>query len=682
MSGDDRAGGGGYRIAIDTGGTFTDVAVSRSDGSVFVWKVSSTPDAPDNAVMAGLREALDQIGADFTLVSRFVHGTTVATNALITRTGARVALMTTQGFEDLLAIGHQARPSLYDQHMRRPSPLVPSELTWAVRERTAGDGSEVLPVDPDSLAKVAEEIRDAAPEVVVVSLLNAYADPRHEQEVAERFQAAGVAGSVFAATSVTSEIREYERTSTAVINGYVQPKIADYLDRLAKRLAEHDVSAPLWVMQSNGGLVGARTAQHQSVRTVLSGLAGGVVGAARWSKELELPLAVSFDIGGTSTDIALIRNGVPDEMISGEIEGHPLRIPAVDVHTIGAGGGSIAWRDSGGGLRVGPHSAGARPGPVCYGRGGTEVTVTDAHAVLGRLGEKLLDGRLELDVDSVRSHIARFAADLGLDCDATAAGVLRVINTTMARGIRKVSIERGIDLRKCTLIAFGGAGPLHAADLIRDLGMRAAVIPPHPGIASAIGMLDAPVRQDFAMSVSATNPADMPSVARVLDELAGRAQEFIAQEAVGSRDTEIVRLVDVRYLGQSHELTVPWNGSITGLRASFDAVHAERYGFDDPDADLEIVTARVTAVADQARESRSPALDAGEPPAPVAHREVFFDGKWLPTPVYRRAQLSAEIRLAGPLIVEQLDSTVVVGPGQLCRNDERGFLHINTEEDQ
>lgn len=670
----------GYGVAIDTGGTFTDVAVSRPDGTMLVWKVSSSPAAPDQAVVTGLLEALGQLEARPEDVNRFVHGTTVATNALLARTGARVGLVTTAGFRDMLAIGHQARRSLYDQTARHPDPIVASGRTWELAERTAADGSEIKTVDSADLQRLADHIRAAAPDVVVVSFLNAYMNPEHERFVAERLRALGAAPAVFAATSVTREMREYERTSTAAINAYVQPRVADYLERLEKRLTDLDVPARMWVMQSNGGLLGARVAQQQSVRTVLSGLAGGVVGAARWAGELGLPLAVSFDVGGTSTDIALIRDGLPDEVNTGDLDGYPLRMPAVDVHTIGAGGGSLAWRDSGGGLRVGPHSAGASPGPACYGRGGAEITVTDAHVLLGRLGDTLLDGRLQLDLDAARPHLADLAARLDLDAGETAAGVLRVINATIARGVRKVSVERGADLRECTLIAFGGAGPLHAGDLIRELGMRAAVIPPHPGIASAVGMLDAPVRQDFACAVSGTSAQDMPEVAEALDRLAQQAHEFlVTEETVNPETTHVERLVDTRYLGQSYELTVPWRDSFADLRAVFDQHHAERYGFEDPAALLEVVAARVVATADQSATVSAPRRSVVDAPNPIGHRRTFFDQRWHQTPIYRREHLPAGSELAGPLIVEQLDSTIVVGPGQHCRNDERGFLHIESE---
>jgi N-methylhydantoinase A len=670
------------RVAVDTGGTFTDIAVAHPDGSVQVWKVSSTPAAPDDAVVHGVEEALVRAGSGFGAVERFVHGTTVATNTLLTRTGARVGLVTTAGFADMLHIGHQTRPALYDLSARRPAPLVPDELTWEVHERLGADGEVLATPSPEEMERLATRIRDAGPDVVVVSLLNAYLDPVHEHLVVENLRRAGAAPSVFAATSVTAEMREYERTSTAVMSGYVQPAVAGYLERLESRLAERRMPARVWVMQSNGGLLGAGSARDHSVRTVLSGLVGGVVGAARWARQLDLPDVVSFDIGGTSTDIALIRNGVPGEMTSGELEGYPLRMPAVDVHTIGAGGGSIAWRDDGGSLRVGPQSAGADPGPVCYGRGGTRITVTDAHALLGRLGGALLGGRLELDLDGARERLREFAGELGLDEEEAATGVLRVITATMARGVRKVSVERGVDPGNCVLMAFGGAGPLHAADLIRELGMKGAVVPPHPGIASAVGMLDAPVRHDFAAGAIATDPAGLAAVGETLADLSDEAVRFVSErERTDPASIAVDRLVDARYLGQSYELTVPWQADFDLLRKAFENAHAERYGFDDPDAVLEIVTARVSAVVDAPGADRPPAriVDGGVAPEPTGERSVRFGADRYACPVYGRDSLPAGIALRGPLVIEQLDSTIVVAPGQTCRHDTFGFLHITEE---
>lgn len=669
------------RIAVDTGGTFTDVAVRRPDGSTVVTKVASTPAAPDDAVVDGLMAALDDLGATPADVEGFVHGTTVATNTVLTRTGARVALLTTRGFGDVLRIGHQARPSLYDLRARPTPVLVDEGLTWEVDERLDADGAELRPLDERGLAAVAGEIRAAAPDVVVVAFLNAYADPVHEERAAALLRDAGVAPSVVTATSVAPEMREYERFSTAVVNAYVTPRITGYVDRLERRLGELGVPATLWVMQSNGGVASAGTVRGHSVATVLSGLAGGVVGAAGWAGALGLRRAVSFDIGGTSTDIALIRNGVPDELPTSTIDGLSLRIPSVDVHTIGAGGGSVAWRDPGGGLRVGPRSAGARPGPACYGLGGTEVTVTDAHAVLGRLGESLLGGRLHLDLSAAHEAVAAAAADLGLDHEATAAGILRVINATMARGVRAVSVERGVDVRECTLIAFGGAGPLHAADLVEELGMRGAVIPPHPGIASAVGMLDAPIRHDTSCTVAALSDAAgltaevLAEVGAVLDRLESGTREMLARaEGADGEPVRVDRGVDARYLGQSHELTVPWHGELDDLRKEFDDAHLAHHGFLDPAAVLELVTARISATV--GRRGGELATVGKQAAPPVARRPVHFAGGWHDTAVHRREDVPAGVPLHGPAVLEQLDSTVVVGPGQTLVHDAYGFAHL------
>lgn len=671
----------GLRVAVDTGGTFTDIAVARPDGSVFVWKVSSLPTSPDEAVVDGVVEALEQVGGCPAHVERFAHGMTVATNALITRTGGRVGLVTTAGFRDLLSIGYQSRPHLYDAGWQRPAPLAPTELTWEVTERVAADGSELHTVNEAEVHSLSAEIAAASVDVVIVSLLNAYAEPRHERRVAELLRAAGVAPSVIAATDVAAEMREFDRTSTAVLNGYVQPKVGSYLKRLDQRLGELGVASRLWIMQSNGGLISGQTAQEQSVRTLFSGLAGGVIGAARWAGLLDLDKVVSFDIGGTSTDITLIRNGQPDEMTSGEIEGYPLRVPAVDVHTIGAGGGSIAWRDNGGGLRVGPQSAGASPGPVCYGHGGEDITVTDAHLLLGRLGESLLGGRLTLDRPSAETRLQSFAEELGLDPDNASEGILRVVTATMARGVRKVSVERGVDIRDCTLMAFGGAGPLHASDLVRELGLRSAVIPPHPGIASAMGMLDAPIRSDFVAAVPTNDATANGEIASVLEDLAGQAERFVADEAgVAQADATLERLVDLRYLGQSYELTVPWESSPGQLRQAFDRMHRQRYGFDAPDAQLEIVAARCVATIPVPASAGTVINRGDKVPAPLAERPVFFEGAWHDTPIYSRGELPAELAISGPLVAEQLDSTVVVAPDQLCRIDEHGFLHLTAKD--
>lgn len=660
------------QVAVDTGGTFTDIGVRRPDGSVAVWKVPSTPDAPDDAVISGLEGAMEQLSASPTQITRLVHGTTVATNTVLTRDGARVGLLTTQGFGDLLAIAHQARPNLYDASVHRVPPLVPSDLVTEIEERMAADGSVVTELTDAALADAAEKVRGLELDILVVSFLNAYANPEHEQRAVAALQQAEAAPRVTAATAVTSEMREYERTSTAVVNAFVQPKIAGYMNRLNEGIEKLGVPSKLWIMQSNGGLLSPSLASEHSARTVLSGLAGGVVGAANWSQLLGLEQSVSFDIGGTSTDIALVRNGQPDETVSGEIDTMPLRLPSVDVHTLGAGGGSIAWNDSGGGLRVGPHSAGADPGPVSYGRGGEELTVTDAHLVLGRLGSGLLGGRFELDIEAAREKMASWGKEMGLGAEETAEGILEVIAATMARGIRKVSVEQGVDIRACHLVAFGGAGPLHGADLSHELSMRSAVIPPTPGIASAAGMLDAPVRHDFAAPVEADADTGTAHLAGDFERLEERAGEEMQAPQI-----EFTRLVDARYIGQSYELTIPWRDDFDQQRKDFDEAHAERYGFHDDEAAMEIVVVRLVAIIPQEDIGQERWEVAGEA-TPKGQRPVFIDGEWRDTPLYDREKLPAGTVLQGPAIIDQFDSTTYVRPDQDCRCDEYGFLHLTT----
>ncbi len=645
-------------IAVDTGGTFTDIGVRRADGSLAVWKVPSTPHAPDEAVITGITGALEREDAQPAQVTRLVHGTTVATNTVLTRTGARVGLLTTRGFRDVLAIAHQARPSLYDNRVHRVPPLIPDELIVDIDERLAADGTVLTELTADALIDAASALADLDLDAVVVSFLNAYVDPRHEQEAVAHLREQQVAPVVIAATDITAEMREYDRTSTAAINAYVQPKVSGYMGRLAAGIEEMGIGSRLWIMQSNGGLLNPETAATHSARTVLSGLAGGVVGAGNWARHLGLDKVVSFDIGGTSTDIALIRDGEPDETTAGEIDSLPLRLPSVDVHTIGAGGGSIAWRDSGGSLRVGPHSAGADPGPISYQRGGTELTVTDAHLVLGRLGTELLGGHFTLDRDAAHARMSEWGAEMGLTAEEAAEGILQVIAATMARGIRRVSVERGVDVRSCHLMAFGGAGPLHASDLIHELGMESAVIPPLPGIASAVGMLDAPIRHDFAL------PADRPDV---FGELRRRA---VAE--MGTEDFAEQLLVDARYLGQSFELTLPL---AQDQRAAFDELHAERYGFADPEAEMEVIVARLTATIGQPQTPQELLTgDGGD--GGVEKRDVFIDGEWITTPVLDRASLAAGTTVDGPAILNQFDTTTYIRPGQQATVDAHGFLHL------
>lgn len=664
----------GLQVAVDTGGTFTDIGLRRNDGTLSVWKVPSTPSAPDEAVITGITGALEQYGGNAEDISRLVHGTTVATNTVLTREGARVGLLTTHGFRDVLAIAHQARPAIYDDRVHRVAPLIEDDFIVEIDERIDADGKILKPLERGDLEDIGTQLRKMNLDAVVVSFLNSYANNEHEFKAARKLEELDVAPIVSAATAITAEMREYDRTSTAAINAYVRPKVSGYMGRLENSIDELGIPSALWVMQSNGGLLNPRIASTHSARTVLSGLAGGVVGAANWASHLGLDKVVSFDIGGTSTDIALIREGEPDETTAGEIDSMPLRLPSVDVHTIGAGGGSIAWIDSGGSLRVGPHSAGAEPGPIAYDRGGDQLTVTDAHVVLGRLGTTLLGGRFVLNYDASYARMEEFGKGLGLSAEECAEGILKVIAATMARGIRKVSVERGIDVRACHLISFGGAGPLHGADLAHELGMQSAVIPPLPGIASAVGMLDAPIRHDFAAPVQANISSGFDDLEAAFNRLCEEAQK---EMNTGDFDSE--RLVDARYVGQSYELTIPYIANWEDQRAAFDQAHEERYGFQDPDAEMEIVVTRLVATVGMPVPPQQK-LHASEDAevTPKLHRAVYIDGEWTNTPIYDRNDIPAGTTLEGPAILDQFDTTTYIRPDQSCFCDEFGFLHLSS----
>ena len=666
-------------MAIDTGGTFTDVAVRASDGTMSVWKLPSTPAAPEQAVIAGLKGALDRVGGGPQDLTRFVHGSTVATNTVITRDGARVGMVTTKGFRDVLAIAHQARPAIYDQHQARPEPLIDRKHIVEATQRMDATGQIVVDLDESALRTTIEELRDVDLDVVVVSFLNAYVNPEHERRAAEIIRAAGIAEQVVAATDVSAEMREFERTSTAAINAYVSPRISHYLHQLEEGLTEAGVATGWRIMQSSGGLLSPGDAAEHPARTVLSGLAGGVVGAANWAKHLDLKRVVSFDIGGTSTDIALIRDGIPDETLSSEIAGLPLKLPSVDVHTIGAGGGSIAWLDSGGGLRVGPHSAGAEPGPISYQRGGEELTVTDAHAVLGRLGDELLGGEFALDVPAAHQAMTAWGKQLGLSAEDTAEGILKVITATMARGIRKVSVERGVDLRACDLMAFGGAGPLHGADLASELNMRSVIIPPRPGIASAVGMLDAPIRYDYATSVDVNTPQALADLDAAYQDMGDQARADLDHP---DAETHSAYLVDARYIGQSYELTVAWDADWDTQRDIFERAHEENYGFADPDAVMEIVVARLVVTQPVEHGALESVASISAEVTPTKRRSVYIDGTWRDVPIYQRASFGEHTVVEGPAIIEQFDSTIYIRPDQSARNDTYDFLHIRSATDQ
>ena len=648
------------RFGIDTGGTFTDFVRLDREG-LTSHKVRSTPDDPSRAILAGLRDlAGGTHGLDV------VHGSTVATNAVLERKGARVALVATEGFEDVLRIGRQTRPELYNIFVPPPRPIVDPGLSFGVRERLDASGAVLLPVDDASLEAIAAALPGTGAEVIAVCLLHAYANPAHERQIAERLRRAG--WTVCTSAEVLPEYREYERWSTTVVNAYVTPLIERYLGALETKLR----GSQLAIMQSNGGSISAGAARHQAVRTVLSGPAAGVVGASAVARDAGFPRIVSFDMGGTSTDVSLV-DGVIGTSTDSRIGDFPVRLPVIDIHTVGAGGGSIARVDSGGALRVGPESAGAQPGPVCYGTG-TELTVTDANLLLGRLDpEFFLGGRMTLDVDRVRRLAGEMAKRVKLEVSALAEGIVRVANANMERAIRVVSVQRGHDPRRFALLAFGGAGGMHACEIASRLEMATTIVPRHAGVLSALGMLVADVTRDYSASVLRPSEDLTPrDLERMFAPLERQAARELQAEGFAAARRRIACAVDVRYIGQSYEITVPFSAR---YRDEFNRRHGQQFGYMNPARPTEVVNVRVTAagVTDKPRRPFvRPRRTIRAKPAAV--RAGRFDGRATKVAFYRWETLAPGTAAAGPAVVTSADATVVVPPRCAFRID--GFGNV------
>ncbi|WP_050033167.1 hydantoinase/oxoprolinase family protein [Halorubrum halophilum] len=674
------------RLGVDVGGTFTDVALVV-DGDLATAKVPTT--TPQHAgVLDGVREACDAAGIGPADVDAFAHATTVSVNALLERDGARTALVATAGFRDVLEIGRQARPALYDLDAEKPEPLVPRRRRFEVEERATTEGIERA-VDPETVRDLATQIAESDAESVAVSLLHAYAHPENEAAVAELLREE-LDVPVSASHNVLAEFREFERTATTAADAYLTPELDDYLGRIVSGAADLGLPEPR-VMRSNGGVADAETVRNSAVTTVLSGPAAGVVGAAavaggatlggdgEGDEAEERTAAVTFDMGGTSSDVSLVRDGRAERTAETTIAGVPLRTPAVDVETVGAGGGSIAWTDAGGALRVGPESAGAEPGPACYGKGGTEATVTDADVLLGYIGpDAALGGDLSLDVDAAREALERLADEAGIEggeegnndaldaATAAARGVYRVANATMARAIRSVTVERGRDPRAFDLVAFGGAGPMHAAALADRLGMERVLVPGPAGVLSAYGLLAADETHDAARTVRLSL---RDSAETDLRDAFAELTDRVLADVSDSEMAGIELAADCRYAGQSFELTVDAGGDEgepgspadpAALAERFAAAHERAYGY-RLDAAVEAVTLRVTATVDVDPPvvSRTGVLDAKR-----GTREVVFpDAGGVEATVHDRDALAPGATLDGPAVLAGTESTTVVPPG-------------------
>jgi N-methylhydantoinase A len=659
------------RIGVDVGGTFTDVVLIDQQGQRWYVKVPSTPSDPSQGFLKGLHEALDAAGIPPNQISDIRHGTTVATNAVLQRRGAKVSLITTKGFEDLLEIGRQQRPSLYDIFVDRVPQLVSRGRCFAASERVTANGDINTELKENEAIRVAQLAGEGA-EAVAVCLLFSYKNSAHEKQLKKQLQALYSDIPVSLSSEVLPEFREYERMSTTTLDAYVTPILYTYLHRLESALKSSGVEAPLLIMQSHGGLLQSSLARQQAVHLLFSGLAGGTLGGCYTSQIMGEEKLVTFDMGGTSTDVALITGGELRETSEGSIGGLPCRVPMVDVETVGAGGGSIAWIDEGGILRVGPHSAGAEPGPCCYDLGGRDVTVTDANLLLGRLNPNyFLGGKLPLKIQPAREQLLSLSKQLNLSEEACAFGILRIVNSNMERAIRLVSIQRGYDPRDFALVAFGGAGPMHAWALAKDLGIPRVIIPVAPGLHSALGLLATNLRCDKSLSVLlSTNQPDFEQLDTVYKNLESETRQLLYEQGVLDKQISIRRLADLRYQGQSYELVVntprgKLNSSwIVKLVNIFNKQHEQRFGYSTPEAAVTIVNLRVVAIGPMPK-LKPPRIPVGaKHPTPKESRPVFFEelNEFVATPVYERSSLGRESELLGPAIIEQLDSTTVVYP--------------------
>jgi N-methylhydantoinase A len=649
------------RIAIDTGGTFTD-CVYLKDGNLVALKVFSTPHDPGEAVLNGLREIAPGPG----VVVR--HGTTVGTNTMLQRNGARVAFVTTKGFEDTISIGRQARPKLYDWFQAPPECLVAADMRFGVSERTSAERERLRAVDPEELKALVEKIRESGAETVALSLLFSFANPQNENEVAAGLEELGLPLSI--SHKILPEFREYERASTVVANAYLAPTVGTYLDHLATRLEHGYEGSRLEVMQSSGGIISARVASAEPVRTVLSGPAGGVVGAFKLAARVGFDRIIGIDMGGTSTDVFLVDQGAGGLNISNEsiVSGVPIAIPMLDIHTVGAGGGSIARFDVGGLLRVGPESAGSMPGPICFGRGELP-TVTDANLVLGRLDtETFLGGAVKLDLNRTREFMERSKGPIAT-IEGFAMGIVQVVETSMAKAIRVISIEKGYDPRDFTLVAFGGGGPVHACQLARALHVPRVLVPALPGALSAVGILLADTMREYSRTVMVPMGAPLESSFREME-----AQGIEAFEAEGLKGISY-RSADLRYKGQGYELNVPYGAD---MAEHFHALHQQRYGFASESRPLEVVNVRVRVVApaDRFEQVRQPLHEGDGHQALVGARQVYFDGDSRETRIYDRSLLRCGDTFAGPAIITEYSSATILPSGDVLRVDELSNLII------
>ena len=670
------------RVAVDIGGTFTDAVVIDDDGNTSTAKAPTTP----KHLYDGVLSALDQLGVDWTRLDSITNGTTAGLNAFLERRGARVALLTTRGFRDVYELGRANRPDMYNVRYRPPTPLVPRRSIYEVDERMAPDGSVVLELAEEAIQELAPRLaRDY--DAVAVCFLHSYANPAHEHRVAELLRSADRSLSVVCSSDVAPEWREYERTSTTAIAAYVAPIVDSYLKELEEQTAERGMRGSLRVMQSNGGVMSAGSARRKPIQTLFSGPVGGTIACLSVANDLIEETAASrlicVDMGGTSFDMSLVVDGRADVELESELQRHPVLAPTVAIHTIGAGGGSIG-HTAGGGLRVGPRSAGAVPGPACYGSGGNEPTITDANLHLGRLpGSTRLAGGMAIDKTAAGQSLTAVAESLGMDELGLAAGMVAVADSTMANAIREITVMRGIDPRDFILVAFGGAGPLHATSLADELDLDTVVVPVNPGVLSAYGMLQTDTRHDAVQSFY-VRVADLTDEAleAALSDLEERARLMVKEDGFDDQAITLEPSADLRYSGQEYTVTLPLDTSqgmkalIEGVPDQFAEAHNVRYGHSNPGEAVEFVNLRMAAFGGMTRPRPQP-LPTGDMPSPTAMERTWFGDNWFETPVYQRFGLPGAAEIKGPAIVLEDACTTLVPPNWTARVSDHGHLVLN-----
>ena len=664
-------------IGIDTGGTFTDVvALDPATGKEWSVKEPTTPEDPSIGILRALDRCLLKVKSKTGDIALLVHGTTLATNAILQGNWAKAGMITTAGFSDILDLARQRRPNFFNLDVPKPLPPIPTQLRYEVAERLGPDGSTEIPLDVDAVARAALALRENGVESIVIAFLHAYANSAHEALAEEAVRKVWPQAFVTKSAELTPEFREYERFATASINACLTPILTRYLELFEEGLIKQGVSAPLQVMQSNGGAASAATVRNRPIDTFFSGPAGGVIGATELVASESRNTLVTFDMGGTSTDVCLVREGTPGYTSQREMAGFPVRTRTIDMHTIGAGGGSIAWVDPGGLLKVGPQSSGASPGPAAYGYGGTLPTVTDANVVLGRLNPtSLLNGAMPVYAKKAQNALQKIAKPLGMSVEEAAAGVVQIVDVNMMGAVRVITIERGQDPRRAALVPFGGAGPLHAAAVAEMLGMAEVVIPTSPGVLSAWGLIAANARGDFAQTLLI--PLENQSIKEInsaLTNLMTSANSWSTKEGLVS--THIQCLAELRYLGQSYELAVPISDAILAttsfneeaifaLKAAFTKQHKIVYGHAMEERSIEVVTLRLSIFSPRSRITQPEEnIKIKRNLEPISERPVWFESTgFVRAPVYNRSKLFPGAEFNGPAIVEQMDATVVVPPG-------------------